>query len=243
MTTKSINPLSRLTELEAARDAARQAENDARDEYIHRQRAVPEAREALTGAVAAGEGVDAATKRFEAAQKAASDPAWGARAEGLAARTRSADAAVRAHTDANLAVLVEDLRPRAEAAVALIKERAADLRDALGEYNQIGAEISRRSAHVQWFRAWEQIPPAPLVDELTTSLDACRLDDERLLPVGMPRSTESPAAEAERLAREHESAQQAGRVVCRGCAKQIHPGAGSGHGFCLRCSAVTPAAA
>lgn len=198
MTTKSINPLSRLTELEAARDTARQAEDDARDEHMRRQRAVPEAREALTGAVAAGEGVDAATKRFAAAQAAANDPAWSARAAGLAARTRAADAAVGAHTNEHFALLVEELRPRAEAVTALIKERAADLRDALAEYNQIGAEISRRSAHVQWFRAWERTPRASLVDELTTSLDACRFDDERLLPVPMP-STLHPVEEAERL--------------------------------------------
>lgn len=199
MTVKtSSDPVTRLTELEAARDAARQAENDARDEHARLLRAIPLAREGLTRAHAAGEGVDAATKRFAAAQKAANDPAWGARAEGLAQRTRSADSAVRSHVDANLAVLIEELRPRAEAAVALIKERAADLRAALGEYNQVGAEIGRRSAHVQWFNAYERVPPAPLVGELITSLDACRLDDEWLLPVGMPRSTTSPAEQAER---------------------------------------------
>lgn len=195
----STDPVTRLAELEAARDAARQAEADARDEHASLQRAVPLAREGLTRAHAAGEGVDEATKRFAAAQKAASDPAWGARAEGLAARTRSADTLVRAHIDANLGELIEDLRPRAEAAVALVKERAADLRDALGEYNQIGGEISRRSAHVQWFRAWERTPRAAIVDELTTSLDACRLDNPDLLPVPMPRSVESPAEEADRL--------------------------------------------
>jgi hypothetical protein len=166
---------------------------------MRRQRAVPEAREALTGAIAAGEGVDAATKRFEAAQKAASDPAASARAEGLAQRTRSADVAVRTHVNEHFAVLVEELRPRAEAAVAAIKERAADLRDALAEYHAVGRELSRRTAFIQWFNANERVPRAPLVDELTTKLDACRLDDERLLPVPMLCSTLHPAEEAERL--------------------------------------------
>lgn len=200
MTVKtSSDPVTRLAELERARDVARAAEEQARDEHASLMRAVPVAREQLTESVATGEGVDAATKRFADAQKAASDPAWGARAEGRAARTRAADAAVRVHINEHVASLVEEVRPRAEAAVAAIKERAADLRDALAEYHAVGGEISRRCQHVQWLSVWERTPRAPLVDQLGSLLDAARLDDEQQLCVPMPNSTLRPVEEAQRL--------------------------------------------
>lgn len=151
-TKKSTDPVARLAELERARDVARQAEDAARDEHASRLRGIPVARAALTQTVAAGGDVKAAEEAFAAAQKAAGDPALSARAEGLAQRTRAADAAVRSHINDHLGVLVEELRPRAEAAVA-IKERAADLRDALAEYHAVGGELSRRTAFVQWFPA------------------------------------------------------------------------------------------
>jgi hypothetical protein len=124
--------------------------------------------------------------------------------------------------------------------VQAIHDRADDLRAAVDEYGEVSREIGRVTNGVQWFTLHAQLPWVPQVDKLRASLDPARLAD---IPTPMPRSTESPAAEAERLAREHESAQQAGRIVCRGCAKQIHPGAGSGHGFCLRCTARVPAVA
>jgi len=242
MATKtSTDPVTRLGELEAARDTCRLAEEEARDQQIRLQRAVPLAREQLTEAVAAGGDVEAAEKRFEAAQRAASDPATSARAEGLAQRTRAADGDVQRHKEEHLTALVEAIRPKAEAAVQSIKDRAGDLRLALAEYHQVGGELARATSGT-WFQLHRQVPPAPLVDQLTGILDPCRFDDGGI-PVPMPRSTESPAAEAERLAREHESAQQAGRIVCRGCAKQIHPDAGTGSGYCVRCTARVPVAA
>jgi hypothetical protein len=205
-------------------------------------RAVPAARAQLTEAVATGGDIKAAEKRFEDAQRAASDPATSARGEGLAQRTRAADVDVQRHKEEHLTALVEAIRPKAEAAVQAIKDRAGDLRVALAEYHQVGGELARATSGIQWFQLHRQMPPAPLVDELTGILDPCRFDDGGI-PVAMPRSTESPAAEAERLAREHESAQQAGRVVCQGCGKSIHPDAGTGIGYCVRCTARVPAAA
>jgi hypothetical protein len=237
----STDPVTRLAELEHERDTCRQAEQDVRDEHARLQRAVPLAREQLTEAVATGGDIKAAEKRFEAAQRAASDPATSARAEGLAQRTRAADVDVQRHKEEHLTALVEAIRPKAEAAVQAIKDRAGDLRDALAEYHQVGGELARATSGIQWFALHRQMPPSPLVDELTGILDPCRFDDRRI-PLPMPRSTESPAAEAERLAREHESAQQAGRIVCRGCGKAIHPNAGSGIGYCVRCTARVPVA-
>jgi hypothetical protein len=240
MSKSEVDPTARLAELEAARDAARQVEQEARDEHSRRQRAVPEAREALTRAHAEGAGVKAAEEAYEKAQKAAGDGSLSAKLDGLARATRAAEQAAQAHRAAHLADLVEAVRPRAEAAVQAIHDRADALRDALDEYAEVGREIGRVSSGVQWFVLNQRVPWVPQVDKLRASIDPGRLDG---IPTPMPTSTESPAAEAERLAREHESAQQAGRIVCRGCRKAIHPDAGSGVGYCVRCTARVPAAA
>ena len=204
------DPTARLHELEQRRDDAREAEHDARDEHARRQRAVAEARAAVTAAYASGGEVKAAEAAYTTAQKAASDPMLAARLEGLGRAARVADAAVRSHIEANVSALIEEVRPRAEAAVAAIKQRAADLRDALAEYSAVGSEIGRRSAYVQWFELHRQMPAAPVVDKLSSQLDPCRLDT---IPVPMPRSTEHPVAEQERLQREHEASVEAARAA------------------------------
>lgn len=189
----TINPVTRLTELEAARDTARQAEADARDEHTRRQRAVPEAREALTRAHHAGAGVKAAEEAYEKAQKAAADGALSARVDGLARATRSADIEVLQHLERHFADLVAAYQPRAEAAVVTIAECAAALRDALDEWHRVGVEVGQLGRHLQWFVPHQRIPASPF-DKLRAALD--QLGE---VPLPMPDSTTNPVEEAERL--------------------------------------------
>jgi hypothetical protein len=196
------DPTARLAELEQARDAARAAERDARDEHARRQHAVPEAREALTRAHAEGAGAKAAEEAYEKAQKAAGDSALTAKLDGLARATRSAEGAAQAHREAHLADLVEAVRPRAESAVQAIHDGADELRAALDEYGEISREIGRVSVGVQWFSLHARVPWSPQVDALRASLDPPHLAD---IPVPMPRGPiENPGQEQERLQREHD---------------------------------------
>lgn len=192
MTTKSINPVSRLTELEAARDTCRLAEEEARDQQIRLQRAVPLARERLQSAHATGDGIPGAEKAFSAAQVAADDPALGARAAGLAQRTRAADVAVQQHLAANFSELVETMRPRAEEVVAAVTERALALRAAIDEWNRVSVEVGVLGRTQQWFVPHQRIPASPF-DKLRSALD--QLGE---VPLPLPDITVHPAEQAER---------------------------------------------
>jgi len=199
MTTRSSSdPAVRLAELEAARDTARQAESDARDEQIRLQRGVPLAREALQSAHATGRGVEAAEKAFTAAQVAADDPALGARAAGLAQRSRAADVAVQQHLAANFTELVEAMKPRAEEVVAAVTERALALRTALDDWSRVSVEVGMLGRTQQWFVPHERIPAAPF-DKLRSALD--QLGE---VPLPLPDITVHPAEQAERDRVAHE---------------------------------------
>jgi hypothetical protein len=188
----STDPVTRLAELERARDTARHAEQEAREQQIRLQRAVPLARERLQSAHATGDGIPAAEKAFTAAQVAADDPALGARAGGLAQRTRAADIAVQQHLAANFSELVETMRPRAEEVVAAVTERALALRSALDEWSRVSVEVGMLGRTQQWFVPHERIPAAPF-DKLRSALE--QLGE---VPLPMPDITVHPAEQAER---------------------------------------------
>jgi hypothetical protein len=188
----SSDPVTRLTELERARDVAREAEEKARDAHARRLAAIPAARAALTQAVATGSDVKGAEEAFAAAQRAASDPALSARAEGLAQRTRAADVAVQQHLAANFTELVETMRPRAAEVVAAVTERALALRSALDQWSRVSGEVGMLGRAQQWFIPHERIPADPF-DKLRSALD--QLGE---VPLPLPDITVHPAEQAER---------------------------------------------
>lgn len=200
MKTKTTDPTAKLAELRATAARAEAAEEQARAEHAALQRAVGLARAAVQAAYTTGDeqaqaaAHDDLTRAQEAAER--SGRAYHERTAGLAQARRAAQAAVNTFAAENLTDLVEAIRPDAEAAVAQVRERIADLQQALHEYTGIEQRIAVIAGPVQWFRAYERMPADPFA-ALRVELEVVAAGE---IPAPMPSSTLDPAAEAERVA-------------------------------------------